>query len=35
MARYTEDISQAFKVDLDTKKIVPVVYDTIRLYAED
>jgi len=34
-ARFTEDISQAFKVDLDTKKIVPVVYDTIRLYAED
>jgi len=32
---FTDDISQAFKVNLQTKKIEPLIYDTIRLYSED
>lgn len=34
-ARFTDDISQAFKIDIQAKKIIPLVYDTIRLYSED
>jgi hypothetical protein len=33
--RFTDDISQAFKVNPQTKKIEPFIYDTIRLYSED
>ena len=33
--RFTDDISQAFKVNLETKKIEPFFYDTIRLYNEE
>jgi hypothetical protein len=33
--RFTDDISQAFKVNSQTKKIEPFIYDTIRLYSED
>jgi hypothetical protein len=34
-APFTEDISQVFKVDTGQKRIVPFLYDSIRLYAED
>jgi hypothetical protein len=32
--RYTDDISQAFKVNPQTKKIETFPYETIRLYSE-
>jgi hypothetical protein len=32
---FTEDISKAFKVNLETKKIEPFEYKTIRLHSED
>ena len=32
--RFTEDISHAFIVNLQTKKIEPVVFNTIKLYSE-
>jgi len=34
-AHFTDDISSAFKVNPQTKKIEPFIYNTIRLYAED
>jgi hypothetical protein len=34
-ALFTDDISQAFKVNLQTKKIEQVTYNSIRLYAEE
>jgi len=33
--RFTDDISQAFKVNSQTRKIETFIYDTIRLYNED
>jgi hypothetical protein len=33
-AKFTDDISQAFTVDIQARKIMPLVYDTIRLYSE-
>jgi len=32
--RFTDDISQAFKVNPKTKKIEPFIFNTIRLYSE-
>ena len=32
---FTDDISQAFRVNLHTKKIEPFIYKTIRLYDEN
>jgi len=34
-ALFTDDINQAYKVDLQTNRIEPFTYDTIRLYAEE
>jgi len=33
--KFTDDISQVFNVDSQTRKIEPFIYDTIRLYSED
>ncbi len=32
--RFTDDISQAFKVNMETRKIEPIIFETIRLYSE-
>jgi hypothetical protein len=32
--RFTDDISQVFKINMQTRKIEPIIYDTIRLYSE-
>jgi hypothetical protein len=34
-AKFTDDISQAFKIDIQAKRIMPFVYNAIRLYSED
>jgi len=32
--RYTEDINQAFIVNMATRKIEPIIFNVIRYYAE-